>query len=72
MIYIGKHSTNDVGDGYLGSNVPLQKDIGKYGKDNFRRDILCFCVTEQEALDKERKIVDEEFVARKDTYNLNI
>ena len=36
---IGKHF-GELDDSYLGSGVILQKAIQKYGKQNFKRDIL--------------------------------
>lgn len=46
--------------------------IEKYGIENFERTILFFCETEDEMNVKEKEIVNEDFVARKDTYNLKI
>ena len=42
-IYIGRHSTDNNTDLYLGSGVLLLEDIKKYGVDNFRREILEYC-----------------------------
>lgn len=40
-IYIGSHkSTTLEFDGYFGSNVALKNAISKYGKENFKREIL--------------------------------
>lgn len=33
--YKGKHSTDNIDDGYLGSGCILQRAIKKYGKHNF-------------------------------------
>jgi hypothetical protein len=32
--YIGKHSTDNINDDYLGSGVALKNAIKKYGKEN--------------------------------------
>jgi hypothetical protein len=69
-IYVGVHSTKTEEDGYLGSGLNLKRAIKKYGKENFQRRILHYCLTEQQAYEIEIQIVDECFVARKDTYNL--
>lgn len=71
-IYVGKHETYDLNDGYIGSGKYLKKAIKKYGIENFERTILCFCKSEEEMNAKEKEIVTEDFVARKDTYNLKV
>lgn len=70
--YIGKHRTNNLEDGYLGSGSLLMKAIQKYGKENFERKILYFCSSEKEMNQKESEIVNEEFLKRKDIYNLSL
>jgi hypothetical protein len=69
-IYIGKHKTNNLEDDYLGSGNILDSAIKKYGKDKFKRETLYILETEEEMNKMESEIVDEEFVARLDTYNL--
>ena len=46
--YFGKHSTNNLDDGYLGSGTALLFAIDKYGKENFSRKIICFYDTEKD------------------------
>lgn len=71
-VYIGKHSTENLEDGYMGSGKLLGKAIVKYGLENFRKRILRTCSSEEEAFTYERELVNEDFVARNDTYNLQI
>jgi len=69
-IYVGLHSTDNVEDGYLGSGFILKAAIKKYGKANFRRELLAILVDRDEARALEADIVTTEFCARLDTYNL--
>lgn len=71
-IYIGKHQTENIDDGYFGSGVALRKAIQKHGKENFVKEILFVFDTEDEMNAKERELITEEFVSRKDTYNLGV
>ena len=71
-IYIGKHKTNDKNDDYMGSGKILNKAIEKYGVDKFKKEILFECNSEEEMNQKEAEIVDDEFVARLDTYNIKL
>ena len=68
--YVGKHSTNDLSDKYLGSSLILKKDIKTFGRKNFKKEILAVCNSEIEAYEIENKIVNKEFVSRDDTYNV--
>lgn len=71
-IYIGKHQTIKPNDGYYGSGKAIKEAIRKYGKENFIKEILFIFDTEEEMNAKERELINEEFVRRKDTYNLGI
>ena len=71
-IYIGKQSTWNLNDGYLGSGKRLHLAISKYGKENFSRQILYYCLSKEHAAETERLIVDQWFISRKDTYNLQL
>lgn len=72
MKYIGWHSTNNLNDGYLGSGKYLLRAIDKYGKEKFKREILHVFDNKDESFLKELELVNEEWVQRKDTYNLKI
>jgi group I intron endonuclease len=71
-IYIGIHSTNDLNDDYLGSGRIFIKTLKKYGKDNFIREILFIFKTRIEALEKEKEIVNEEFILSDLNYNCTL
>ena len=46
-IYIGKHSTDNLNDYYIGSGVLFRKAIQKYGRENFTKEYLAFCDSEE-------------------------
>lgn len=84
-IYIGVHKTYTPYkfDGYLGNGVkindkhsykysktPFEAAVNKYGPDNFIRKTLKVFDNLQDALDLEIWLVNEEFIKRKDTYNI--
>lgn len=71
-MYIGKHITSDIDDGYMGSGLVIRRAIEKYGIENFRKEWLAFCEDEEELNYVERMLVDETWLARSDTYNLNL
>ena len=47
--YIGKHSTENPNDSYLGSGTLLIRAIKKYGREHFKREILWDCHDENHA-----------------------
>lgn len=86
-IYIGQHKTEnpDVFDQYLGCGIkvnmpssymnpssPLQYAVKKYGVKNFKRITLKVCDSLDEALKEESRLVDYNFIKRKDTYNAQL
>jgi len=68
--YIGKHSTFNLEDGYLGSGKYLNSAIKKYGRENFIREIIKFCNSETDALAFEKSIITKELVDNNSCYNL--
>lgn len=71
-IYIGSHKTADLDDGYMGSGKYLNRAIEKYGVENFEKQILHVFETPEEMYAKEAEIVNEDFLASENTYNLKI
>lgn len=84
-IYIGYHKTHTPYkfDGYLGNGIkindkhsymyaktPFEAAVKKYGPSKFIRKTIKVFDNKQDALDLERWLVDEEFIKRKDTYNI--
>lgn len=87
-IYVGVHSTENpaIFDGYIGNSInifesnpelkhpkiPFHKAVKKYGYNSFKRITIQVFDSMQEALDLEAYIVNEEFIAREDTYNITL
>lgn len=71
-IYVGAHSTEDINDSYMGSGIAIKKAQKKYGMKHFIKEILHVFDTREEMYEKEREIVDIEFINRPDTYNAGI
>lgn len=69
-IYIGAHKTTLLDDGYMSSSKVVKSALKKYGKDNFKKEILHVFDNEVSMFAKEAAIVNDEFINRKDTYNL--
>lgn len=70
--YIGKHQTKKVDDAYYGSGKAIKEAVQKYGIENFDKEILFVFDNENDMNLKEKELITEEFVNRKDTYNLGI
>lgn len=84
-IYVGVHKTKDPYkfDGYIGNGIYItqpssyehpktyfQYAVKKYGVKNFKREIINIYDNEDDAYLLESQIVNEEFLQRKDVYNL--
>lgn len=71
-IYVGVHRTDELDDGYMGSGKLLKQALEKYGIDNFKKTILETFSSQEEMLEREREVVNEEFLLREDVYNLKL
>lgn len=68
--YIGAHRLYSSSDEYLGSGTLLKKAIKKHGRKNFIREILFRFNTEEEMYQKEKEIVNKDFISLDETYNI--
>ena len=68
-IYIGKHSTDKLNDGYMGSGKLIKKAIQKYGLENFNKEYLAFCDNEEKLNWLERFYI-KKYNAKECGYNL--
>lgn len=69
-IYVGVHKIQDMNDGYMGSGKVIRSAIEKYGIENFQKVILETFNDEKDMYAREKEIVTEDFLSRKDVYNL--
>jgi hypothetical protein len=69
-IYIGKHQTKDLNDGYMGSGKLISVAIEKYGIENFEKEILFRFDNEADMNAKEKELVTSEFTKEDTNYNL--
>lgn len=68
--YLGIHSSNRVDDNYLGSGYKLKLAIKKYGKENFKRQILFYADSREEILLLEQSMVTDKLLSDPLTYNV--
>jgi group I intron endonuclease len=70
--YIGMHSTNLLEDNYVGSGRRLWHEIRKYGRQNFRFEILEFFNSREELALKEKEVVSLQEIAKEKCMNLKV
>lgn len=70
--YIGDHSTNKLEDDYLGSGRPyFKRAINEYGSQNFKKEILEFFQTKQEAFNAQEKYIMQFNTLTPNGYNIS-
>ena len=69
-IYIGIHKTQSLNDGYMGSGKLLKAAIKKYGKDNFKKEVLETFKNEKDMIAREQELVTAQFVLDENNYNI--
>ena len=68
--YIGRHSTKNLDDGYLGSGTHISNAIKKYGQESFEREILGEALTTEDLWYLEELFVCKDVVEDPNSYNL--
>lgn len=69
--YVGMHSSDNVDDNYLGSGNELKRALIKYGRENFKRTVLCICSSINEAFKNETKYIKQYNTLHPNGYNLS-
>jgi len=70
MYYYGIHSTNNLNDNYLGSGKHLTHSIRKYGKDNFKKEILEYFNTRDELALADNLLITKDMLIDKQCMNI--
>jgi hypothetical protein len=68
--YLGMHSTNRIDDGYLGSGKRLYYELNKYGRDNFKFEILEEFESREELVRAEINLITEQDLKNPNCLNL--
>ena len=68
--YIGVHKTNNLNDSYFGSGIAIKAAISKYGKENFKKEIIFITESKEEAYLKEKELTPD--YNSNHTYNMRI
>ena len=68
--YLGMHSTNNLNDDYIGSGTRLWYEIRKYGKENFKIEILNYYISREELINAEKALITEDDLNNNNCLNL--
>lgn len=69
--YLGMHSTNRIDDGYLGSGKRLYYELNKYGRDNFKFEILEQFDSREQLVQAEISLITEQDLRNPNCLNLS-
>lgn len=69
--YLGMHSTNRIDDGYLGSGKRLYYELNKYGRDNFKFEILEHFNSREELVQAEINLITEHDLKNPNCLNMS-
>jgi len=70
--YVGDHTTSNLNDEYLGSGKYFQNALKKYGKQNFKKEILEHFNTKEESFNAQEKYIKEYNTLIPNGYNISI
>lgn len=69
--YVGDHSSNKDTDNYFGSGLLINNAIKKYGKENFKKQVLEEFETKKEAFNAQEKYINEYNTLAPNGYNIS-
>jgi predicted transcriptional regulator len=69
--YIGEHATNNIDDNYLGSGTILKIAIKKYGRSNFKKEILEFFDSKESAFAAQKQYIKKYDSLHPNGYNIS-
>jgi len=67
--YIGRHSTKILKDYYFGSGIGISNAVKKYGRKNFKFEIIAQAKTTEDLWELEKQIVNEKIKKDRMSYN---
>jgi group I intron endonuclease len=70
--YLGRHSTNNIKDNYMGSGTRFKRNLKKYGKYNFKKEILYFAKNINDLIRLEKSIITTDMLNDIKCLNLTV